>query len=324
MSDFLDGIIKHVKAYDASRPRSLQAEPGWSEVGGCRSYLGFRLDGAWESDETDSWGATRGTAIHKYLETILADLPGFRTEVTTYYRGIPGHADLVLIDDTSVTDWKTTKLVNSQLWQTSPEVLWEKRVQANGYAAGLVDSGELPEGALVRIAVLPVDGTYADWWCWEETFDRSIADWGADRLEKVRADQAAGEYLAKDKPYAYCREWCSFFSLCRSQDDPDAAEKITDPEFVAAIAAYGEATQKVTALGKEKDRLADVIRGLRGTAGEWRISLSKEGEKKLALDEAAVRADYAARGEPTPEFWKAGSAPRLNVTRIKRKESAAR
>ena len=284
------------------------------------AYLGFRLDGAWESDETDSWGATRGTAIHKYLEAIFADVPGFRTEVTTYYRDIPGHADLVLIDDTSVTDWKTTKLVNSRLWQTSPDVLWEKRVQANGYAAGLIDSGELPPDALVRIAVLPVDGTFADWWCWEETFDRSIADWGADRLDKVREDLLAGEHLPKDKPYPYCREWCTFFSLCRGQDDPAAAETITDPEMVAAVAAYGEATQKVTALGKEKDRLADQIRGLRGTAGEWRISLSKEGDKKLVLDEAGVRADYAARGELAPEIYKPGAAPRLNVTRIRRKE----
>jgi hypothetical protein len=322
MSDFLDGIIKHVRDYDASRPRSLQAEPGWSEVGGCRAYLGFRLDGAWESDETDSWGATRGTAVHKYLEAIFEDMPGFRTEVTTSYRGIPGHADLVLIDDVSVTDWKTTKLVNSRLWQSSPDVLWEKRVQANGYAAGLIESGELPPDALVRIAVLPVDGTFADWWCWEETFDRSIADWGADRLDRVRADMTLGHALAKDKPYPYCREWCAFFSLCRQQDDPDAAEEITDPEYAAAIARYGEITGQTTQLGKEKDRLAEMIRGLRGTAGEWRISMGRPGEPKPVLDEAAVRADYAARSVPVPETRKPGSAPRLTVTRIKRKEAA--
>jgi hypothetical protein len=323
MSDFLDGIIKHVRDYDASRPRSLQAEPGWSEVGGCRSYLGFRLEGAWDSDETDGWGAVRGTAVHKYLETIFEGIPGFRTEVTTSYRGIPGHADLVLIDDTSVTDWKTTKLVNSRLWQSSPEVLWEKRVQANGYAAGLIGSGELPAGAIVRIAVLPVDGTYADWWCWEEPFDRAIADWGADRLEQVRSDLAAGTPLPKDKPYAYCREWCSFFSLCRAQDDPDVTEEITDAEYAAAIAAYGEAAQTVTALGKEKDRLSEMIRGLRGTAGDWRISMTREGAPKAVLDEEKVRADYAARGEPIPETWRPGSAPRLNVTRIKKKAGAA-
>ena len=194
---FLDDIIKRVRDYDASRPRSLQAEPGWSEVGGCRAYLGFRLEQAWHSDVTDTWAAQRGTAIHKYLEMILADVPGFRTEVTTSYRGVPGHADLVHIDDTSVTDWKTTRLVNALLWASDPKVLWEKRVQAQGYACGLVDAGEVSEDILVRLVVIPVDGSFGDWWAWEEQFDRSIADWGADRLDDVRARQAAGETPAE-------------------------------------------------------------------------------------------------------------------------------
>jgi hypothetical protein len=315
---FLDDTIKRVRDYDASRARSLQAEPGWSEVGGCRAYLGFRLDGAWASDDPDTWGAIRGTAIHKLLETIFDGEPGFRTEVTTSYRGVPGHADLILITDTSVTDWKTTKLASLQLWQSSPETLWEKRVQAQGYAAGLIDSGELSEDITVRLVGIPVDGQFPDWWAWEEPFDRAIADWGADRLESVRERMASGEPLAKDKPYAWCRDWCKFFSLCRAQDDPQAGEQITDPELAAAIAAYGEATQRVTALYKEKDRLAEMIRGLRGTAGEWRISMSKAGEPKPVLDEDAVRADYERRGFAPPMTTKPGAAPRLNVTRIRK------
>jgi hypothetical protein len=319
---FLDNTIKLVRDYDASRPRSMQAEPGWSEVGGCRSYLGYRLDGAFATDEPDSWGAIRGTAIHNLLEEILAGQPGVRTEVTTRYRDIPGHADLIVIDESSVTDWKTTKLANSRLWQNSTAALLEKRVQVNGYAAGLIDAGELPETAEVRLAVIPVDGTFADWWCWEEPFSRELADWGADRLDGVRARLAAGEVLPKDKPYAYCREWCRFFTLCRGEDDPSAAEEIADPELAAAIAAYGEAAGQVTALGKEKDRLAEMIRGLRGTADGWRISMSRPGEDKPVLDEESVRADYEERGLAVPEVIKPGNAPRLNVTRIKRKEAA--
>lgn len=319
---FLDNTIKLVRGYDASRPRSQQAEPGWSEVGGCRSYLGFRLDGAFASDEPDSWGAIRGTAIHKLLEEIFAGQPGVRTEVTTSYRGIPGHADLIVIDESGVTDWKTTKLANSRLWQQSTAALLEKRIQANGYAAGLIAAGELPETAMIRLAVIPVDGTFADWWCWEEPFSRELADQGADRLEDVRARLAAGETLPKDKPYAYCRDWCRFFSLCRDGDDATAAEEITDPELTAAVAAYGEAAGQVTALGKEKDRLAEMIRGLRGTAGGWRISMSKPGEDKTVLDEEKIRADYEARGITVPEVTRPGSAPRLNVTRIKKKGAA--
>lgn len=312
---WLDDTIKRVRDYDASRPRSKQVDVGWSEVGGCRSYLGFKLEDAWPSDDPDTWGAQRGTAIHKYLEGIIAG-PGEATEVDTRYRGIPGHADLV-VDATSVTDYKTTKLANSQLWAENPGVLWEKRVQAQGYATSLVDDGKLPPDATVRLLVIPVDGKFSDWWAHEEPFDRSVADWGADRLEEVRERMARGEALPKDKPYAYCRDWCPFFSLCRSQDDPMAGEDITDPELAAAITKYGEAVKAESAAKKVKEGLAPVIRGLRGTAGDWRISLGKPGQDKDAIDEDAIRAEYAARGEPVPMTMKPGNAPRLNVTRIK-------
>ena len=54
----------------------------------------YIFDGAWPSEEPDNWAAIRGTALHAHLEDILAE-PGVLTEVTTSYRGIPGHADLV-------------------------------------------------------------------------------------------------------------------------------------------------------------------------------------------------------------------------------------
>src|SRR5450755_2584010 len=199
--EFLDEVIKRARDYDASRPRSLQAAVGWSEVGGCRAALGYRLDGAWATDETDTWAAQRGTALHQYLEPIIAGL-GVRTEVDTEYRGIPGHADLV--DATSVTDIKTKTLTNAKTWQNDPSTMRQARMQAHGYAAGLVDAGELPPDCTVRLLVIPVDGTFADWWCYEEPFDRPLADEGADRLDEVRALMAAGEPLPKDKPYFFC------------------------------------------------------------------------------------------------------------------------
>lgn len=314
MSDWLNGTIKQVRDFDASRPRSQQVSVGWSEVGGCRAALGFKLDGTWPSDETDSWGAQRGTAIHEYLQPILA-APGVRTEVETSYRGIPGHADIV--EPTSVTDIKSTKLANSKLWAADHSLLRPKRIQAHGYAAGLVDAGELPHDATVRLLVVPVDGTFADWWVWEEPFDRSLADEGADRLEEVRERMAAGEHLPKDKPYAYCQTWCAFFSLCRSQDEA-RGEVITDPEMVAAVAAYGEAHARYSAADKEKKRLADVIRGLDGIAGEWKVSLGKPGEDRDVLDDFRIRAEYEAMGRPLPMTVKPGSAARLTVTRVKK------
>jgi hypothetical protein len=311
---FLEDIIKLVRDYDASRPRSQQSAVGWSEAGGCRAYLGYRMQDTWASDKTDTWAAQRGTAIHEYLQGILAG-PGVRAEVGTVYRGIPGHADLV--DATSCTDIKTTKLSNSRTWAADETVLLQKRIQVHGYGAGLVDAGELPEDATMRLLVVPVDGSFADWWAYEEPFSRFLADMGADRVESVREMLSGGVAPPKDMPYAWCLSYCQFASVCRTSGDHDD-EVITDPELVAAVARYGEATQRVTALCKEKDGLAETIRGLRGTAGEWRISLSKPGEDKSVLDEDAVRADYERRGFAPPMTVKPGSAPRLNVTRVRK------
>ena len=313
---WLDDTIKRVRDFDAQKPRSQQAQVGWSEVGGCRSYLGFKLEGAWQSDEPDTWGAQRGTAIHEYLCAIAALEPGVRTELDTEYRGIPGHADIV--EPCAVTDIKTTKLANSRLWAEKTRVLRPKRVQAHGYAAGLVDAGELPEDATVRLLVVPVDGTFADWWAYEEPFDRSLADEGADRLEEVRSRLLAGEWLPKDEPYWYCADWCGFFSVCRGGDEPKADELITDLELAAMVEAYGEAAQQATAAEKVKKALAPQIRGLRGVTPEgWKIGLGRPGEPSEVIDEDAVRADYEARGFAVPVTWKPGASPRLLVSRPK-------
>jgi len=319
-SAWLDEAIKRVRDDDAGRPRSTQVAIGWSELGGCRSALAFRLDGAWATDDTDKWAAIRGTAIHAHLEPILAQ-PGMRTEVTTSYRGVPGHADLV--DATSVTDIKTKTLANAKIWQNDPSTMRQARIQAHGYAAGLVDAGELPPDCTVRLLIIPVDGTFADWWCYEEPFDRTLADEGADRLDEVRALMAAGEPLPKDKPFFFCESFCPYFSLCRDPaTERGADEVITDPEMVGAVTRYGEINTITGPLDKEKKALATNIRGLRGQAGDWWISLGKPGEDKPVLDEELVRADYEERGLAVPEVIKPGNAPRLNVTRIKRKEAA--
>jgi|ERR1022692_2654650 hypothetical protein len=327
----LDDIIKQVRDYDAGRPRSTQQAVGWSEVGGCRAYLGFKLDGTWPSDETDTWAAQRGTAIHEYLQGILGR-NGVRVEIETIYRGIPGHADLVdpyettvhVTDDLGVDDIKTTTKANSEQWAAKPALLRPKRIQAHGYAAGLVATGQLPKKAKVRLIVIPVDGTFDDWWMWEEEFDQSLADEGADRLEDVRDMIARGETPPKDKPYAFCERFCQFFSLCRSQDDPEAAEVITDLELAAAIAAYGEAVAAESAAKKVKEGLAPLIRGLRGTTadGLWRISLGKRGDDGEAIDEDAIRADYFSRGQRIPMVATPGNKPRLSVTKIKPKAAA--
>ena len=330
MNTWLDDVIERVRDYDWSRPRSGQAAIGWSEAGGCRSHIGYRITGAFP-EQTDTWAAQRGTAIHEYLLPILA---GHQTvkiggkpylhasasiEVDTEYRGIPGHADLV--DDSGVTDVKTTTLANSQAWAAKPALLRQKRIQAHGYAAGLVDEAELPPDCTVRILVVPVDGTFADWWVYEEPFDRDLADEGANRVEWVRAQLAAGEALPRDKPYQWCESYCGFFSLCRRPgDSTEDLPEITDEELAAAVDAYGEAHAVAGPAEAMKKALAPMIRGLRGqTPDGWKVTTSKQGEPGEEPDPEAIEEFFAEHGAKVPMREKPGQSPRLSVTRIKDK-----
>lgn len=317
---WLEEVIHRVREHDAARPRSVQPEIGWSELGGCRSALGYRLTGEWPSDEPDMWAASRGTALHEYLEPIIAS-DGVRTEVHTSYRGVPGHADLVGRD--WVGDLKSKTRAASEVWRRDPAAMNQARIQVNGYCAGLIDAGELPAVSTIRILVVVIDGVYSDWWCVEEPFDRSLADEGIRRLEEARTARAAGRQPPKDKPYFWCRDYCPWFSLCRSGDDEAGLEKITDPELAGAVAAYGEANATWSAAGKAKKQLAPLIRGLRGSTGEWRIAYGEPGEPTWELDEEWVRADYAARGEELPLIRKPGSAPRMTVTQVKKKAATS-
>ena len=82
--------------------------------------------------------------------------------------------------------------------------------------------------------------------------------------------------------------------------------------------SVNKAVAAASAADKDKKRLAPVIRGLRGTAGEWRISLGDPGDGSEVLDEDEVRADYWRRGMDAPMTAKPGNAPRLSVHRIKK------
>lgn len=324
MSDYLDAVRKALQAQDEQRERSQQTAVGWSEVGGCRSALGYTLAGEWPSDQPDTWGAIRGTMLHEaILGARAAAHPHLLHEVPTEYRGIPGHADEVDPDADEVTDLKTSKLANVLVWRRDPEALLQKRMQVHGYAAGLVDAGVLTESCRVRILAAPVDGTFDDWWEHVEPFDRSLADQAVQRLDDVRATVADGraDELPRDMPYSWCESWCEWFTLCRLGGDAPADEPITDPELAAAVQLYGEANAREAEAKREKRAVADLIRGLRGTARGWRVAMTSPKGTKPVPDLERIAADYERVGGRVPTVDVPTSSPSLRVTRAKDADS---
>lgn len=313
MSDYLARLADAVRRDDAERPRSQQGDVGWSEVAGCRAYIGYRLNGEWASDDTDGWRAIVGTALHDYFGRLRADTDS-QHEVETLYGGIPGHADE--LGDDSVTDWKFPTVAVSEAVRRDGEALAQKLIQVQGYAAGLVAAGKLTGDCTVRIVFVPVDGTFEDWWVHEEAYDEAAADAAVARLREVQGMLDDGQHPPRDMPYTWCGQFCEFFSTCRNGLPPDD-EPITDPELAAMVRQYGELGEDISPKTKLRKRIGAEIRGLRGRAGEWKVGLTRPSGVKDVPDMDAIAADYAASGRAIPQKQVPTSAPSLRVDRVK-------
>lgn len=331
---YLDDVIVQVRAWDADRPRSRQSSLGWSEMSGCRAYMGFRLRGEWASDDDDNWRAIAGTALHEFLTGVrreAAQRKGRNVvfDVPVTYRGVPGKADEVDLDLGVVTDYKFPSKASSRLWD-DPDLQEERFVQPHGYAAGLVFGGAeqdvvaqacaaLDPGQLtVQVLVAPVDGTFEDWRTYTQPFDRVAADEAVDRYQAVLEGVAAGGPLPRDKPWFFCERFCEFFTACRGGTPRPDLEEIHDPELATAVERYGLASEQERAAAKVKSELAPLIKGLRGTARGWRVTMTREGKSSEVPDPEAVALYYALHGDPVPTVTKPGRAAYLRVEREKK------
>ena len=324
---YLADVVAQVRAWDDARPRSQQAEVGWSGVYGCRSWLGFMAAGEWATEDTDTWRACAGTALHEWLQGIRASVTiGDRVEfeVPLAYRGIPGHSDEVNWDRGEITDYKFPSLKSARLW-ADPDVLDERFTQIQGYAAAAtLDEKFTARDCTVRFLICPVDGTFDDWVTYERPFDRAVADVAADRYAEVKAHvalQQAGmvaDPLPKDKPLHFCQRFCEFFSLCRGTEPEQDFEVITDPYLAAAVEQYGLAREAIRAGYKTCDQLRPVIDGMRGRARGFTVWQAAGGHDQWEPDLPAIREFFEGRGMRMPMKQKNGGRPALHVRRDKK------
>ena len=326
---YLTEAVRQVQAWDDARPRSQQAEVGWSGVYGCRSWLGFMAAGEWATEDTDTWRACAGTALHAWIQDIRAQHTGsdhIEFEVPLKYQDIPGNSDEVNWTKGEITDYKFPSLKSARLW-ADPEVLAERYTQIQGYCAAAVKDPRWKATGTprVRFLICPVDGTFADWRVYETDFDAAVADLAADRYAEVKAITAlrqAGmvtDPLPKDKPYHFCQRYCEFFSLCRGGDKPDVGEEITDPLLASAVEQYGLAREQINAAYKVCDELKPMIDGLKGHARGWTVWYSVPRRDQWEPDMDEIRAEYERHGLALPMRQKNGGKPSLYVRRERQK-----
>ena len=325
---YVDDIVAEVRAWDDARARSQQTEVGWSGLHHCRAWIGFTIAQEWATEDTDTWRACAGTALHEWLQG-LREKAAPRDQIITFelpvtYGGIPGHVDEVNFTLGEITDYKFPSMRSARLWM-DPEVQEERLTQPQGYAAAIVGSEQWralapdPDHATVRILVAPVDGTFADWFTIERQFDRSVADGALLRYQEVQDMQARGEPLPKDMPYHFCERYCEFFSACRGGDkEPSNLPEIDDPYLATAIEQYGQATEAISRAYKSRDALRPVLEGLRGRARGYKVFMGRpRGRGKWEIDEDAVRELLAERGLEMPMRQANGKKPSLYVVRDK-------
>lgn len=291
--------------------RDSQAALGWSEVGGCRACIAHRQRGDQPSDRPDMWRARVGIELHAALLPVIAEALDARYEIECEYGGVLGHADVVRRD--LVLDMKFPTLAKVHTYQSEPSLFYGYRMQVQGYAAGLVKSGECdPKGLKCVVLMAPVDGRFTDWWADIQPYDEDIAVAGVARVTAVSDTLARGEFPACDKGFAFCSKYCPYGRLQWPDGDADGSDEIHDPDALAVVARYGELAAEARVISKQLDELKPALAGLSGVAGAWRVS---QVSGRDYLDQAAVTETLSLLGIEVP--MRRG-APYARVSRARR------
>lgn len=245
----LDGLIEtHIN----NAPRSLQVEPGPSELGiPCDLRLGYKLSRHPEvnTDRPLSWKAWIGTNVHRGLEELLALVnmrrPGWSEDGIDRYvleqrvtvgavngTDISGNSDLYV--DGVIWDWKIPG--GNTLRQYKKEGPGDQyEVQQHVYGLGHELAGR--EVTDVAIYFLPRDQEWKQRHLWSEPYDRQRALDAltrADGIDQLTAALGPAAFPLLKRRASWCqscpwRKPGSTNLLDGCPGDPDALEVASQP-----------------------------------------------------------------------------------------------
>lgn len=205
-------LIRALKTYDASRPRSQQEEVGPSAIYGCERQVYHQLKGTRITNfDTDVLAALLGTFIHtgieKALETEDPFGDNFLKEVAVAFNGLPGHVDLFVKNMAIVVDWKTTTKAKLK-GDSFPTDQYIYQVHVYGYL--LKQAGH--DVKKVAMVAVPRDGRMDQIAEYIADYDEEIALRGIawlDRIKKIVADGGKAPEPSKSK--TFCQFYCPFY-----------------------------------------------------------------------------------------------------------------
>lgn len=291
-----------IKAAQDNSERSLQSAAGIlgpSDLGFCRQKAALMTRGVGQTDAQPKWSAAVGTAIHNFVEGILADaFPDWQlgsvhnlSVTATFPSGasISGHPDIVIPDAQIVLDIKTVDGLATVKREGPSQA---HKYQRHTYALGCIQQGIFKDDAMVYVGNVYFDrsGKETEPYCVIEEFDPTLTDqidsWITDVIYAVRT----GEDASRDIPATICERICSHYTVCRG-DLPilDGAEFITDPIIMSAIDQYNEGGD-LEKMGKQlKEEAKTILSGVNGTTGKFTVRWVQVNPSYI---EATNRAGY--------------------------------
>lgn len=181
-------------------PRNKQQAIGPSEIGSdCEHCVAAKLAG-WVQFEEAAWLPWVGTAMHAYIEPIIANHPDWIAETRVNVApGLDGTSDAFHIPSCTVVDWKLVGQTTLTSAKRGPSNQY--RVQAHTYGLGYFRAGYDVKNVAIyylpRNAISLRAGVF-----WSEEWDPMVALNALDRIEKIKAildsfptDEARDAYI---------------------------------------------------------------------------------------------------------------------------------
>lgn len=288
-----------VNQWEASRPRTLQAGIGTSELGGCREYMRATIAGdeRLPPKERGLDGAAVGTIVGDGLEKVFAQELGYRHQVPITVRlhdlglEVSGHADLVHEGNNEVSDLKSVDGLEETRRQ-GPSLKY--LIQISVYALGLVQAGVLNDGATANLFYCDRSGTDKKFLVYTITWDEilgyvSVAE---QRIQNVFDALDAGSpdemrWRLRDEEPSFCHYIaCPFRLSCWGGSDWVTGQVIESDEGVAAVESYVDARDAAKQAEAWKKSAREGLRGRQGVVitktGKWSVSWKgAEGRERL-------------------------------------------
>ena len=277
-------VTTALRDYMNGSSRSQQSADGIlgpSDIGFCRQRAALMTKGVKPTDQTPTWAAAVGTALHNYIEAalkeahpdwLLGSIDNIRVTATLPSGAtISGHPDIVVPAANAILDIKT---VDGYEWIKREGTSRNHKYQRHLYALGAMQEGLLDDSKDVLVGNVYFDRSGREHEPFvlveplDPTLTMEIDSWIQDVIYAV----THGEDASRDIPSPVCEKICPFFTACRGGlEVHDGLLTIEDPELVSAVDMYVEARDMAKMADAMKREAQTRLEGINGSTGSYQV-----------------------------------------------------